>query len=213
MEKQTGLIPIQNGGIINMARLLYQGHGSYRIISNDNVVIYIDPYVGKGYEIPADLILVTHQHRDHNQVQLVTKKPGCTIIQENEALVAGQYQIFDIRGVHIQAVPAYNRNHRREESVGYIITVDNIKIYCSGDTSTTEEMKDMAALNLDYALLPIDGIYNMDTKEAASCAELIGAKHAIPIHMKPGELFDRNMAEKFTAKNRLIVGDGEEIEL
>jgi L-ascorbate metabolism protein UlaG (beta-lactamase superfamily) len=198
---------------LDMARLLYQGHGSYRIISNDNVVIYIDPYVGKGYEVPADLILVTHQHGDHNQVQLVTKKPDCTIIQEKEALAAGQYQSFDIQGVDIQAVPAYNRNHRREEAVGYIITVDNIKVYCSGDTSTTEEMKDMAALNLDYALLPIDGIYNMDAKEAASCAELIGAKHTIPIHMKPGELFDRNMAEKFTAKNRLIVGDGEEIEL
>jgi L-ascorbate metabolism protein UlaG (beta-lactamase superfamily) len=198
---------------LDMARLLYQGHGSYRIISNDNVVIYIDPYVGKGYEIPADLILVTHQHGDHNQVQLVTKKPNCIIIQEKEALATGQYQSFDIHGVHIQAVSAYNRNHSRENSVGYIITVDNIKIYCSGDTSTTDEMKDMAALNLDYALLPIDGIYNMDAKEATSCAELIGAKHAIPIHMKPGELFDQSMAEKFTAKNRLIVRAGEEIEL
>lgn len=196
-----------------MAKLLYQGHGSYRIVSDDNVVIYIDPYAGKGYEVPADLILVTHQHRDHNQVQLVAKKPNCTVIQEKEALTAGKYQSFDVHGVHIQAVPAYNRNHSRENSVGYIITVDNIKIYCSGDTSTTEEMKDMAALQLDYALLPIDGIYNMDAKEATACAELIGAKHTIPIHMKPGELFDRNMAEKFTAKKRLIVKDAEEIRL
>ncbi len=196
-----------------MARLLYQGHGSYRIISNDNVVIYVDPYAGKGYEVPADLILVTHQHRDHNQLQLVTKKPDCTVIQEKEALTAGQYQSFDIHGIHIQAVPAYNRNHRKEEAVGYIVTVDQVKIYCSGDTSTTEEMKDMAAMNIDYALLPIDGIYNMEAKEATACAELIGAKHAIPIHMKPGELFDMKMAETFTAKNRLIVQAGEEIQL
>ncbi len=196
-----------------MGKLLYQGHGSYRIISNDQVVIYVDPYAGKGYEVPADLILVTHQHGDHNQVQLVAKKPGCIVIQEKEALVAGQYQSFDVQGIHIQAVPAYNQNHRREESVGYIITVDNRKLYCSGDTSTTEEMKDMAALQLDYALLPIDGIYNMDAREATDCAELIGAKHSIPIHMKPGALFDRSMAEEFTAKSRLIVKDGEEIQL
>ncbi len=196
-----------------MARLLYQGHGSYRIISNDNVVIYIDPYAGKGYEVPADIILVTHQHRDHNQIQLVTKKPGCTIIQEKDAIAGGEYQSFVIHGAHIQAVSANNQNHKREESVGYIITVDDVKVYCSGDTSTTEEMKDMAALHLDYALLPIDGIYNMDAKEATACAELIGAKHAIPIHMKPGELFDRSMAETFTAKNRLIVGAGDEISL
>jgi L-ascorbate metabolism protein UlaG (beta-lactamase superfamily) len=74
-------------------------------------------------------------------------------------------------------------------------------------------MKEYAALHLDYVLLPIDGIYNMDAKEASACAELIGAKHAIPIHMKPGALFDANMAKKFTAKNRLIVKAGEEIDL
>jgi L-ascorbate metabolism protein UlaG (beta-lactamase superfamily) len=196
-----------------MARLLYQGHGSYRIISNEQTVIYIDPYAGSGYEVPADLILVTHQHGDHNQVQLVAKKPTCTIIQEKEALIAGVYQRFDVQGVHIQAVPAYNRNHRREESVGYIVTVDGITVYCSGDTSITDEMKDMAALHLDYVLLPIDGIYNMDPNEATECAEIIGAKHSIPIHMKPGELFDITMAERFTAKSRLIVKAGEEIGL
>ncbi len=196
-----------------MAKLLYQGHGSYRIISKDNVVIYFDPYVGKGYDVPADIILVTHQHGDHNQVKLVTKKPTCTIIQEHDALKSGQYLSFDFLGVHIQAVPAYNRNHSKDESVGYIITVDGITIYGSGDTSTTKEMAEMASLQLNYALLPIDGIYNMDAKEAKACAELIGAKHTIPIHMKPGELFDRSMAEQFTAKNRLILEAGEEIEL
>ena len=196
-----------------MARLLYQGHGSYRIISKNNEVIYIDPYAGVGYEVPADLILVTHQHRDHNQLQLVAKKPTCTIIQDTDALINGQYQSFEVLGIHIQAVAAYNKNHKREESVGYVVTVDDTKIYCSGDTSTTEEMKDMSTMNLDYALLPIDGIYNMDVREAMVCAELINAKHTIPIHMQPGALFDRKMAETFTAKNRLIVEAGEEIEL
>jgi L-ascorbate metabolism protein UlaG (beta-lactamase superfamily) len=196
-----------------MAKLLYQGHGSYRIISKDNVVIYVDPYAGEGYEVPADLILVTHQHRDHNQLQLVTKKSSCVIIQEKDAFIKGEYRSFNVMGVTILAVPAYNKNHSREVSVGYVITVDGVKVYGSGDTSRTEEMKDLAAMQLDYALLPIDGIYNMDADEATACAELIEAKHTIPIHMKPGELFDQEMAEKFTAKNRLIVKAGEKIEL
>jgi L-ascorbate metabolism protein UlaG (beta-lactamase superfamily) len=196
-----------------MAKLLYQGHGSYRIISEDNVVIYVDPYAGEGYEVPADLILVTHQHGDHNQLQLVTKKDSCIIIQEKEALCKGEYQSFDVKGILIRAVPAYNKNHSKEAAVGYVITMDGIKVYGSGDTSMTEEMKDLATMHLDYALLPIDGIYNMDAIEASLCAELIEVKHAIPIHMKPGELFDMEMAEKFTAKNRLIVKAGEEIEL
>ncbi len=196
-----------------MAKLYYQGHGSYRIISKDNVVIYFDPFAGKGYDIPADLILVTHQHGDHNQIGKVTKKASCTVIQETDALKGGKYNGFDVQGVHIQAVPAYNKNHGKTDSVGYVITVDGIRIYGSGDTSTTKEMVELAALKLDYALLPIDGIYNMGPKEATACAELIGAKHSIPIHMKPGELFDRKIAEQFTAKNRLIMAPGEEIEL
>ena len=36
-----------------MAELLYQGHGSYRIVSNEGVVIYVDPYAGEGYEMPV----------------------------------------------------------------------------------------------------------------------------------------------------------------
>lgn len=198
---------------MDMAKLLFQGHGSFRIISEDNIVIYFDPYAGEGYDVPADLVLVTHQHGDHNQVQLVTKKPDCVIIQNQDALKDGEYQSFHVKGVHVQAVPAYNKNHSREEAVGYVITVDGIKIYGAGDTSSTKEMAEMATLKLDYALLTTDGVYNMDPMEASACAELIGAKHAIPIHMKPGELFDMEMAEKFTAKNRLIVKAGEEIEL
>ena len=38
-----------------MAELLYQGHGSYRIVSNEGVVIYVDPYAGEGYDMPADI--------------------------------------------------------------------------------------------------------------------------------------------------------------
>jgi L-ascorbate metabolism protein UlaG (beta-lactamase superfamily) len=196
-----------------MAKLFYQGHGSYRITTNEKVVVYVDPYAGEGYHVPADLILVTHQHGDHNQIGKVTKKDTCTIIQNQDALIDGNFQSFAVSGVQIQAVPAYNTNHDRNQSVGYILTFNGIKLYASGDTSTTKEMTEYAALHLDYVLLPIDGVYNMDAKEASACAELIGAKHAIPIHMKPGELFDAKMAEKFTAKNRLIVKAGEEIEL
>lgn len=54
-----------------MAKLYYQGHGSYRLTTNNKTVIYVDPYAGDGYDIPADIILVTHDHYDHNNVSLV----------------------------------------------------------------------------------------------------------------------------------------------
>lgn len=196
-----------------MTILLYQGHGSFRITSQNGYVIYVDPFAGEGYDKPADLILVTHQHYDHNQVDKVTKKDSCQIIQNYDALVDGQYKTFKFNDIEVQAVPAYNENHDPNECVGYIITVDGIKIYAAGDTSTTKEMAKFKDLNLDYALLPIDGIFNMDPVEATSCANIIAPKYAIPYHMKPKYLYDDEMANKFTAKNRLIIKAGEEIYL
>ena len=49
-----------------MPKLLYQGHGSYRLTADDGRTIYVDPYAGGGYDLPADIILITHQHSDHN---------------------------------------------------------------------------------------------------------------------------------------------------
>ncbi|MBC8536124.1 MBL fold metallo-hydrolase [Feifania hominis] len=196
-----------------MAKLYYQGHGSYRLCSDEGTVVYVDPYAGDGYELPADVILVTHDHYDHNVIDLPGRKPGCAVITWREALEGGVHRSFAVGGVQMQAVPASNRNHDPNVCVGFLITVDGVKLYAAGDTSKTEAMAGMAALELDYALLPIDGVYNMDPAEAAECSRLIGAKHTIPIHMKPGELFDEEMARAFRGKDPLIVRPGQEIAL
>ena len=194
-------------------KLLYQGHGSYRITTADGKVIYIDPYAGEGYDMPADILLVSHQHDDHNQIQLVTQKEGCTLITNVEALAGGKHNTFDVEGIIIEAVEACNVNHNPAECVGFMLTVDGIKIYFAADTSMTKSMESFAARKLDYALFPIDGFYNMDAKEAAECAKLVGARVNIPVHMKPGELFDETVANTFDAPGRLIVAAGTQIEL
>ena len=194
-------------------KLLYQGHGSYRITAADGRAIYIDPYVGEGYDKPADILLVSHQHDDHNKIELVTQKSGCTMISNVEALAGGKHNTFDVGGIVIEAVEACNANHDPAQCVGFILTVDGIKIYIASDTSRTKSMESFASRKLDYALLPIDGYYNMDPAEAAECAQLIGARVNIPVHMKAGELFDRERAEAFNAPGKRIVPAGEEIEL
>ena len=60
------------------------------------------------------------------------------------------------------------------------------------------------------------GIYNMDTAEASECAALVKAKHSIPYHMTAadsGVFFDRAVAEQFEADGRIILEEGEELEL
>ena len=193
------------------ARLLYQGHGSYRITTGEGKVIYVDPYAGEGYDLPADLVLVTHEHYDHNAVDKVEVKEDGRILRAADTLKEGIYQRVDLGWIQVQAVEAYNQNHPKESCVGYILEWDGIRLYASGDTSETGEMSRLP--RLDYALLPIDGVYNMDVAEAVRCAAKMDARYVIPIHVKPGALYDRAMAEKFNAPNRLLVESGETIQL
>lgn len=197
-----------------MGKLFYHGHGSYRIISEQGTVIYVDPFAGTGYDLPADIVLITHEHPDHNNLTLLHPKESCVVIRPETILINGVYGNETINDVTIQAVPAYNSGHDKNKCVGYLITLDGLKIYASGDTSTTDYMKDTLSNEaIDYALLPIDGFYNMGPDEASACAAVIGAVHTIPIHMKPGALFDRKMAEAFVAEGRLILEPNQEITL
>ena len=196
--------------------LLYQGHGSLRIVTGEGKVIYIDPYAGDGYDLPADLILITHAHQDHTAVNLIKNRTeDCRIITWKEALVNGEYKTFDLRYATVEAVQAgNNKNHNIRECVGWLITLPgDILVYATGDTSTTDQMKELADRNIDYAFFVCDGIYNMGTEEAAACARLVNAKHSIPYHMAPGKLFDQSRAEAFDVPGRLIVPVGEEIDL
>jgi len=195
-----------------MAKLLYQAHGSYRLTAADGRVVYVDPFKGKGYDAPADVILVTHQHTDHNKVDRCARKPDCRVITNEEALAGGTHNSFDLGWARIQAVEAMNKRHDPAQCVGYIITIDGVKIYAAGDTSKTGQMETFAELELDYALYPCDGFFNMGLEEAAECAELVGAKHNIIIHPTPGSSI-RKKAEGWGAPNKLILEPGEEIEL
>ena len=195
-------------------RLLYQGHGSLRIVTREGKVIYIDPYAGEGYDLPADLILITHGHQDHTAVNLIkNRNEDCQVITYREALNKGEYKTYELGYAVVEAVQAgNNKNHNIKECVGWLITLsDGITVYVSGDTSTTDQMSELAERNIDYAFFVCDGIYNMDMDEAIACAKLVSAKHSIPYHMAPGKLFDQARAEQFDVPGRLIIPAGEEI--
>lgn len=197
-------------------KLLYQGHGSLRIVTSEGKVIYIDPYAGEGYDLTADLILVSHGHPDHNKVDLIqNRSEDCRNIYNTDALVNGEYKTYDLGYATVEAVQAgNNRNHDINVCVGWLITLpDGVSVYATGDTSATDQMAELAGRNVHYAFFVCDGRYNMDMEEAIACAKTVKAQHSIPYHMAPGSLFDRKRAELFDVPGRLIIPAGEEITL
>ena len=196
-----------------MPKLFYQGHASFRLTTNDGKVVFIDPFCGLGYKTPADLVLITHEHYDHNNAGLITFNPGGYIIRAKDALTDGVYHTFESKGLKIKAVPAYNSHHNKAECVGYLIEVDGVKIYHAGDTDFIPEMEELKNENIDYALLPIDGTYTMTPQDATKAALAINPKHMIPMHMKPGMTWDFHQAMMVTAPMAMLMKPNDEIEL
>ena len=195
-----------------MAKLLYQGHGSYRI-ADDGRVLYVDPYAGEGYDKPADIVLITHEHYDHNKLELLTMKPSAILHRSGDMLVNGEYRTVEMDGITVTAVPACNKNHPISECVGYLIRVDGVLIYASGDTSPYRLYGLHGGAGNRLCPAPHRRFLQYGAGGGAmECADLIGAKHTIPrSHMKPGDLYDDDKAKAFTVKSALLVRPGEEI--
>lgn len=190
------------------ATLTLIGHASVKIKTSSGAVIYIDPYHPGDYSEGADLILVSHEHSDHNKVALVTQNEGCLLLRTRQTINPdGSYNMFEHMGVTVEPFPAANKNHKRDQINGYLLGFDGLVVYFASDTDKISEMESLAPRNVDYALLPIDGQYNMGAQEAMQCAALIGARHNIPMHF-----FSADPAA-FRPENLLFIPYGESVAL
>jgi len=198
-------------------RIKWLGHASFRI-DGSKMTIYIDPWKLKT-PIPADLVCITHSHFDHLSGDDVTliRKPSTVIVgppdckgQFGDAFKAIEPGTeITVDDVKVEAVPAYNTNKdfhpQKNKWVGYVIEVDGIRIYHTGDTDVIPEM---ASIKADVALMPVGGTYTMTVEEAVDGLKKINPKIAVPMHCGDivGTLKDR---EKFQAasKSKVMILD------
>ncbi len=167
------------------------GHASFRI-ELGGMVIYIDPWNLK-HPVPADLVLVTHDHHDHlspADIRAITK-PDTAILYAGKGSpeLKGHLQAVEpgekliVGAAVVESVPAYNLHKafhpRASNYVGYVLTLAGVSIYHAGDTDLIPEM---ASIRCDAALLPIGGKYTMDAAEAARALGVIKPKYGIPMH-------------------------------
>lgn len=174
-----------------LKKIHWLGHDCFRIDAEN--VIYFDPLELKQGAIAADIIFITHEHFDHCSPKDVAKiqKKGTVIVTTADCAkkLSGEIKVvkpgdrITVRGVTVEAVPAYNidkRFHPKDKGwVGYVITVDGTRIYHAGDTDFIPEMK---TTKTDIAFLPVSGTYVMTAEEAVKAAEAIKPQIAIPMH-------------------------------
>ena len=171
--------------------ITWLGHDGF-LIKGDGKAIVIDPFQVRQCE-PADIILITHEHYDHCSPEDIQKiqKASTVILTEADSAkkLSGDVRVVQpgdkltVSGIPIEAVPAYNTNksfHPKENGwLGFVLTVDGVRIYHGGDTDLIPEMDSLEA---DIALLPVSGTYVMTAEEAVQAVKAIKPKLVIPMH-------------------------------
>jgi L-ascorbate metabolism protein UlaG (beta-lactamase superfamily) len=181
-------------------QITFIGHGSL-MFNFAGKVIHVDPFsrLGDYSKLPqADMILLTHEHRDHLDLKaleyLRTDKTVLVLNQKCAEQVKGGIVMHNgdvktIGGLKIEAVPAYNLVHMRSEGVayhpkgkgnGYVITFGDKRIYVAGDTENIPEMKNLK--DIDCAFLPMNLPYTMTPEMVADAAGAFKPRILYPYH-------------------------------
>lgn len=180
--------------------ITFLGHGSLLMVFNEKF-IYVDPFsrVADYSKLPqADLILITHEHRDHLDLGALAsvRTERSTVVltetcaeQVDDGIVMQNGDMITVMDLQIESVPAYNIVHKRENGQpfhprgvgnGYIITFGDQRVYVAADTENIPEMKNLQGI--DIAFLPMNLPYTMTPEMVADAAKTIQPKILYPYH-------------------------------
>ena len=216
-QLQSDVLPTSAGDL----KITFVGHGSL-MFTFKGEVIHVDPYgkLADYTKLPkADLIVITHEHPDHlDAATIEVLRTTNTAVVLTAACVAqvtggivlknGDTQV--VKGVRIEAVPAYNLVHKRNDGTpfhpkgsgnGYIFTFGDRRVYVAGDTENTPDMK--ALTGIDVAFLPMNLPYTMTPEMVVDAARAF----------KPTILYPYHYGETDTTKLTDLLKDDKGIEV
>ena len=217
MDFEKDIIKTDSGDL----EITFIGHGTL-MFSHDGKVIHVDPWsrLADYSEMPkADIILITHEHRDHLDLQAIDSaraEKSSVIVTETcaaqveDGIIMNNGDVKTIDGLRIEAVPAYNIVHMRSEGIpfhprgagnGYVITFGDKRVYVAGDTENTPEMKQLK--DIDIAFLPMNLPYTMTPDMVADAARAF----------KPGILYPYHYGKTDTSEILELLKDVDEIEV
>jgi len=168
-----------------MAKLTFAGQSCFQIsVSNSrdhSADIVIDPFDEEtGLKAPnfsADILLVTHQHHDHNNIKAVKGSPF---------LVSGPGE-YEVKGVFIQGIPSFHDDKEGKEkgpNTIYIIEAEEMRFCHLGDLGqkqlTDEQLEKIDSV--DILMIPVGGEYTIDSSAAQKIIGQIEPRMVIPMH-------------------------------
>ncbi len=169
-------------------KIKYLGHASFMITSDSGTKIITDPYDaayvaegGPSYgEIreSADIVIVSHEHSDHNNVATVRGNPE---------VVRGT-TTAEVKGINFKGMPTYHDDaggKLRGNNAIICFEVDGIRICHLGDLGHPLSDKQTAELgSVGILLIPVGGYYTIDAKTATQICDRLKPKVIIPMHYK-----------------------------
>ena len=165
-------------------------------IGSDGVMLVMDPYADEfGLKMPrfeADIVTVSHDHHDHNNLGAIRGNPY--IIN-----TAGEYEV---KSVFIEGVEAWHdekNGAKRGKNIIYRVEMEDISVTHLGDLGHVLETKQLEKLEgTDILLIPVGGKYTINAAKAVEVISQIEPRIVIPMHYKvPGLKVDIEGVEKF----------------
>jgi len=199
-------------------KIKWYGHASFLLTSDQGTKIITDPYEPGGFggaiaygPIPdeADIVLVSHDHADHNYVQGLRGKPQ--VIKGNRSHKA--------KGMEFKGISAFHDGRKGSErgpNTIFCFSLDGVNLCHLGDLGhVLSEQEARQIGSVDVLLMPVGGVYTIDPTQAAQTAQAINPKIIIPMHFKtPHCGFPLANAEDFTSgKAGVRTIKGSEVEI
>ena len=174
-------------------QIIWHGQSCFQTITNQGkngpLIIVIDPFDETlGLRVPklqADILLVTHDHPDHNNIKVVEGNPS-TGSGQAPFLISGPGE-YDIKGIFIQGISSFHdksKGKTKGKNTCYTIEAEDMKICHLGDLGQGELTEEqMQALGeIDILLIPVGGVFTIDSGDASKIISQIEPKIVIPMH-------------------------------
>lgn len=151
-------------------------------IQTKEAIILIDPFSPNyGLRPPhfkADLLLISHEHEDHNNRQAALGQPF--IISS-----PGEYEL---KNVFVYGLPDFHDKKQGKEQgeiTMFLLEAEGISLAHLSDLGCVPEEKKLERLEgVDILFIPVGGKYTIGAKEATEVISEIEPRIVIPMHYK-----------------------------